>query len=306
MRLAQSNPSAPFPNATVRSSAIESLETVLLGVSTLRNVQGALNAGRLEHAKTLLQDALDRVLEAAQRVNRLLTELDGRQSQRDDRQAQRPRLEIQTLGALEVRLDSTPVTFPFARCSELLVWLVLHGPASRDQICDALWDGYVNRSNLEYFRVVVRRTRTALVEAGSLDFNPLVFEHKVYRLADQLEVGVDVLELAATLKDPSPKRLRAALELYKGDFLPHAFSEWASLQRTLIVDLALETAMQLAKTLEEHDPRQAIEIYQRAIEIEPLSETAETRLIDLYERLGERSAAETMRRASQKMLEHKG
>ena len=71
MRLAQSNPSAPFLNATVRSSAIESLETVLLGVSTLRNVQGALNAGRLEHAKTLLQDALDRVLEAAQRVNRL-------------------------------------------------------------------------------------------------------------------------------------------------------------------------------------------------------------------------------------------
>jgi DNA-binding SARP family transcriptional activator len=320
MKLVPSNTellSSPLDD-TIQGAAIKQLEAVRFGIIELRDAQIALAAGNLERTSSLLQLGLNYLGETAIHAILLMAELARHQdqpkhgspsvpaihdAQRLDLQPpNRHLLKLQTLGALEVQLNANPVRFPFAKCAELLVWLVLHGPATRDQICDALWDGSVTHGNLEYFRVVVRRTRAALIHAGSLKFNPVIFERKLYGLSPQLEVCMDALELATAVKTSSPERLRMVGGVYQGEFMPYTTSEWANLERTKIVDLALEATLQLAELLEENEPRLAVEAYQRAIEIEPLSEIAQARLIHLHRQLGESSAAEAVNRAYQKAI----
>jgi DNA-binding SARP family transcriptional activator len=326
-------------NETVRQKIIKQLETALSGIHALQNVQLTLTTEQLTQTTPLLKQALEMVGETTWRMTVLLgkitnhlepalalegmyssapnwfnqeltvlQDLYGSMTQRDFKKTfalshQQHVLEVQTLKHLEIRLNGQVVRFPFAKCAELIVWLALNGAASKDQICDELWDGRATRSNLEYFRVVVRRTRNALVEAGELELNPLTFEHGLYQLSPKLELQVDVLELANALKNPNPEHLRDALDLYHGEFMPYTTSEWASLKRTVIVDLALDIAIELAQSLEQHQPRQAIEAYKRALEIEPLSEIATARLMRLYKQFGESLAAESVRKAYQKMLD---
>lgn len=172
MKPAQSHTTNPLPVppvcVTINVSPKATPQT-----STPQNPQPSLEVESLEQAITLLHEALERVVETAQFANQLLNKIKASTTQiatrsPEHRPANRPLLEIQTLGGLEVRLDAKPVRFPFAKCGELLVWLALHGPATRDQICDVLWNGYVTQSNLEYFRVIVRRIRAALANAGNL------------------------------------------------------------------------------------------------------------------------------------------
>jgi two-component SAPR family response regulator len=326
-------------NQTVQEKIIKQLETALSGIQALQNVQIDLTTEQLTQTTPLLQQALEMMgettwrmtvllgkitnhLEAVLILERLyssapdglnqelttLQDLYSKMTQDDFKKTfaishQQPLLEVQTFKNLEIRLNKKVVRFPFAKCAELIVWLALNGAANKDQICDELWDGKATRSNLEYFRVVVRRTRNALVEAGGLELNPLIFEQGLYQLSPKLELRVDALELASALKNPNPERLRNALDLYHGEFMPYTTSEWASLKRTVVVDLALDIAIQLAQSLEQHQPRQAIEAYKRALEIEPLSEIATTRLMRLFKQFGEASAAESVRKAYQKMLD---
>jgi DNA-binding SARP family transcriptional activator len=324
---------------TVQQKIIKQLETALSGIRALQNVQMTLTTEQQTQTTPLLQQALEMMGETTWRMTVLLgkitnhlepalvlesmsssapnwfnqelttlQDLYGSMTQQDFKKTfaishQKHLLEVQTFKHLEIRLNGLTVRFPFVKCAELIVWLALNGAANKDQICDELWDGRATRSNLEYFRVVVRRTRNALVETGELEFNPLIFEQGLYQLSPKLELQVDALELASTLKNPSPERLRDALDLYHGEFMPYTTSEWASLKRTVVVDLALDIAIQLAQSLEQHQPRQAIEAYKRALEIEPLSEIATKRLIHLYEQFEELLAAESVRKAYQKMLD---
>ncbi len=211
-------------------------------------------------------------------------------------------LVIRTFAALEIRLNDEPVRLPFARCGELIVWLALHGSATREQIVNALWDGSRSPSHLEYFRVVVRRTRAALSAAGQLNFNPLVFQDGRYRLSAQFEISTDVAALEAVAQPASADQLQAALEVYRGEFLPAVTSEWAALRRTKLLDTALEIALRLAETLERDNPQAALSVYHRAVQLEPLLEVAHRGIVRLLERLGAWSAAVMARAAYGKAL----
>jgi two-component SAPR family response regulator len=212
-------------------------------------------------------------------------------------------LKIRSFGALELQFAGQPVKLPFARCGELIVWLVANGPATREKIVDALWDGSGTRSHLEYFRVVVRRTRAALIGASSIHFDPLPFEGGRYQFAPQISIETDFSLLETALKTPSLESLNAALEAYGGDFLPSAVTEWATLQRTLLLDAVVEAALRLGEMLEGHDPQAALMAYRRALHLEPLTEIAHSAIVRLHERLGEHVAAETARRTRRRALQ---
>jgi DNA-binding SARP family transcriptional activator len=211
--------------------------------------------------------------------------------------------QIRSFGAIELRFGGQPVKLPFARCGELIVWLAMNGPATREKIVDALWDGSRTRSHLEYFRVVVRRTRAALTSASGIHSNPLPFEGGRYQFAPWISIETDFSLLEKALKTPTLGNLNAALEVYDGDFLPAATTEWATLQRTLLLDAAVEAALRLGEILEGHDPQAALMAYRRALYLEPLTEIAHAAVIRLHERLGEHMAAETARRTRRKILQ---
>ena len=205
----------------------------------------------------------------------------------------RVRLEIITLGKLQVRVAGQTVKLPFAKAGELLIWLALHGPSNHEQVIDALWDGSNEDKHHEYFRVAVRRLRSTL--AGPLPesdtFNPLPFERGTYTLSDQLEVVLDTQQARFALENNAPDEASQALEAYRGEFLPGVDTQWVTELRTQCLENTVTLALTLGEQLEASQPREALRTYRRAVELEPLNELGHLGLIRTHLALGGLPAA---------------
>ena len=214
-------------------------------------------------------------------------------------------LEIVTLGKLQVRLQDQLVRLPFAKAGELLAWLALRGPSNHEQVIGALWDGSGESKHHEYFRVAVRKLRTALKgEAGTQpDWNPLPFEGGMYALSDRLRVHLDALLCERALETNDASDLSAALEAYRGEFLPGVDTEWVTQTRTRCLENAIAVALTLGALLEPDEPREALKAYRRAIELEPLGELGHLGLIRTHLVLGGKAGANQAYTAYARMLQ---
>jgi LuxR family transcriptional regulator, maltose regulon positive regulatory protein len=236
-------------------------------------------------------------------------------------------LHIQALGPLRASVAGQAVHIPFAKAGELLTWLAINGPASRDKIIDIIWDGSNEQRHIEYFKVAVRRLRAALEETAPLEFNPLPFEAGTYRLSERFELHFDVQTLLQALEtnletpepdslEPDrlePDRLKSdrlepvwtSLENYSGEFLAGIDSEWVLETRRVLLDQALDLAHALGKHLETHDPNAAIRAYKQAIKLESSDVQSYLGLIQNYRNLKQASnAARTFKTYSRILLEH--
>ncbi len=211
-------------------------------------------------------------------------------------------LEILTLGKLQVSLNGTAIRIPFAKAGELLIFVALHGASSREEIMNALWDGSDENRHHEYFRVAARRLRAALSEHPDVGFNAFPFENKRYSLAPQLSPKLDFGLAQHALESGGIERLHAALEVYNGEFLPGVNTEWVAALRTRILEQTVAAAATLGEQLEQTEPREALKIYRRAIELEPLSEVSHLGLIRVHLALGGVAAANQAYGAYARML----
>ena len=211
-------------------------------------------------------------------------------------------LEITTLGKLQVSLNGTPIRIPFAKAGELLVFVAMHGPSSREQIMDALWDGSLETRHHEYFRVAARRLRAALGEHPAVKVNAFPFLNKLYLLAPELQPKLDVNLAQHALESGDKQQLRAALEVYNGEFLPGVNTSWVSTIRTRCLEHTVAAAATLGEQLERTEVREALKVYRRAIELEPLSEVSHLGLIRVHLALGGVAAANQAYGAYARML----
>ncbi len=211
-------------------------------------------------------------------------------------------LGIVTLGKLHITVNGTPIRLPFAKAGELLVFIALHGSSSLDQIINALWDGSLEPRHHEYFRVAARRLRAALGEHPAVDFNGFPFSDKVYKLATQLQPRLDITLAQQALESGDPHQLRRALEVYNGEFLPGVNTEWVSMVRTRCLEHTVAAAATLGEQLERTEPREALSVYRRAIDLEPLSEVSHLGLIRVHLALGGVAAANQAYVAYARML----
>ena len=216
--------------------------------------------------------------------------------------APRIALEIHTLGHFAARLDGQPLRLS-GKPAELLVWLALNGPARRDEILDALWEGSRARNDLEYGKVAIRRVRDAL--KAHTTFNPLPFEDGVYRLADVFELRLDATELlgAADRHRADPVRLRTILESNGGEFLPGVETEWAVQIRVNLLESSIAVALALGHALERDDPRAAAAAYLCARQLDPLGEVGSQALERLRAALGDMEGARFERASRERSLE---
>lgn len=207
----------------------------------------------------------------------------------DTLQRSQPTLSIQTFKDVQLTLEGKPVKLPFSKATELLVWLALYGPAMREQIIDALWDGSRDLKHVEYGKLALRRLRTALAEY--VPFNPLVYAERQYQLADELEVKLDVQDMLDALNTGNLTARREALERYDGTFLPGVTSEWAEAIRVELHDMALATAMGLGTSYEHSDVPSALWAYRKAVEVEPLFLDSYHALVRLLQASGDQVGA---------------
>lgn len=211
-------------------------------------------------------------------------------------------LAIQTLGTLRVQLGGQPVHMPLRKSAEVLVWLALNGPGSRDQIIDALWDGSNERRHIEYFKVAVRHLRLALVTHPAVTFNPLPFDEGRYRLAERFTVETDTAAARIALKLSTEASLRRALAVYAGPFLHTTETDWAATLRLDVLETTVAAALKLGTLLEQTAPDEAVAVYERTAELEPLGEDSYVRLIRLHTARGDEASAKRVYLRYRRML----
>ncbi|MFC4456590.1 BTAD domain-containing putative transcriptional regulator [Deinococcus sonorensis] len=213
-----------------------------------------------------------------------------------------PVLSLRTLGTLQVHVAGTAVHIPLRKSAEVLIWLALYGPSSRDQMIAALWDGSNERRHIEYFKVAVRHLRLALASPPSVTFNPLPYDAGQYRLSERFQLDLDVHIAAEALRSPSESSLRRALSVYAGPFLAASDAEWSASVRLESLEATVAVAFRLAELLEGTAPDEAAAIYHHLIAIDPLQEDAYVRLIRLCQERGDRASAKQVYLKYRRML----
>ncbi|GEM46872.1 tetratricopeptide repeat protein [Deinococcus cellulosilyticus] len=200
-----------------------------------------------------------------------------------------PGLSIQAtlFGMVKFRYQNHTFTIKHKKSCEVLVWLLLHGPSTRDRIINDLHDGENSSKHIDYFKVAVRRLRSSIFEETGIEINPVVFENGMYTVAEQLNFRVDHLELEAQVRTLDSAALEKVTTVYRQEFMPGFESSWIERLRLRIQDTLL-LAYQKRMQLETH-PTLKLDLGLEVLEHLGLQEELLEQLNDLLEDLDSES-----------------
>jgi LuxR family transcriptional regulator, maltose regulon positive regulatory protein len=191
-------------------------------------------------------------------------------------------LKIKTFGDFDLWCSHQIVKITLSKSQELLVYLALHGPCVRDVLIDIMWDGAPTHSRLEYFKVAVRRLRADLIYALPTVTNPVLFDGRRYRLAQEIILDFDVERLRSARISNDLDLLRAAVK-DSGRFLPNVESEWVINLRPQFATQHVEIYERFAHQLSaDGQVLEAMQIYRQTLEIEPTCVGGLLGLVKLY------------------------
>jgi DNA-binding SARP family transcriptional activator len=222
-------------------------------------------------------------------------------------------LQITCLGGCQATLaGAAPAVFPTDKSRALLVYLAVEGGEhSRLALAKLLWPGYRADSARSSLRQSLHRLRGLLRESpGAPPW--FLLTRETVMLNPQASVVVDVvtfrqlLEECATHVHPALAacpaclaRLRAAVDLYRGDFLAgftladsEPFEEWRRITQERLHIEVLDALAQLAGAAERRgDFAGALVDAQRRLDLEPWDEDAHCQVMRLLALCGRREAA---------------
>lgn len=204
-------------------------------------------------------------------------------------------IELRTLGATELRRDGVDVrsTLTQPKRLALLIYLRLAAPGAfvaRDRLLALFWPESDDQ-----------RARNALRQ--SLHFLRRSLGDEVVVTRAEQEVGIDpgrvVCDAVAFEEALARDRLEEALELYRGDLLPGFHVDdtpelewWIDEKRAELARRAVDAAHALSESEEQRGALSAAVLWAgRRVALDPTSEPAVRRLMDLLARSGERARA---------------
>jgi DNA-binding SARP family transcriptional activator/predicted ATPase len=199
------------------------------------------------------------------------------------------RLEIQTLGGLQIRLGNQPLKgFRSRKAEAMLVYLALQRkPVSREILAERFWSDGSQNATMANLRVVLSNLRQIL--------DPFITVSRDAAGMDQdAGIWVDVTELEAALYREDYERV---LGLYQGEFLQGfyapdnaAFDQWVTEIRENCRRMAISAAQSLvANPAWNTNPEKLLALAQRWTELDRLSENAQLEYMKLLHRLRGRS-----------------
>lgn len=225
-------------------------------------------------------------------------------------------LKIHLFGGVEIALNDVPLgSFLSAKAPALLAYLAVTGrPHRREALAGLLWGDLPEAAAANNLRQVLTNLRKSL--------DPfLLVTRETVELNPAQSCRLDVAEFQALLAPASGlapaermRRLQAAADLYRGDFLAGFyvreaidFEEWMLAQRVRYRELALNARHTLAQRhLEAGEYDAAIHAAAALLALDPWREEAHCQLMLALARTGQRTAAlgqyETCKKILQKEL----
>jgi DNA-binding SARP family transcriptional activator len=193
---------------------------------------------------------------------------------------------LRLIGGFRVIVDGDEICIPRSEQRLLALLALTRGDHSRSSIADRLWPDAKRDPKANLRSVVLRLDEHirphVLVRAESLELHGAweVDAHIAADTARRLETG-------------EPTNGRAALtELFCADLLPDWDEWWLHGERECFRQIRLHTLERLATlALAAERPDHAVEYALRAVDAEPLRESAQYLLIAAYFREGNRAAA---------------
>ncbi len=201
-------------------------------------------------------------------------------------------LTIRLLGTPDARVAGVPLVLNDQKSRALLYYLAATGrPHTRDHLATLLWSESPDsnarhslRSSLYHIRQALHAKGAGKVPAGDSD--------QVYlRLDDD---ACDIAHFRRLLAEGSESALVEAISLYRGPLLQGftltdapLFEEWVRFEETTLRQAYAGALQRLATWAEQRQAwNEAITYVQRIVQLDPLSEEAQRRLIDLYAHAG--------------------
>jgi predicted ATPase/DNA-binding SARP family transcriptional activator len=208
-------------------------------------------------------------------------------------------LRIRALGQATVELGGTALTaadWGYAKPRELLFLLITSPPQTREQLGAALWPELSRAQLRNALHTALRELRRALGDPGWI-----VYGGGQYSVDRTRAFDCDVDEFESSLAAAGRARpasagladLRRAVAAYGGDFLAGmSAGEWAATRRDELrrrFETALLATGRLHMAAGNHQA--AVTAFRRAVEHEPLNESAHRELMTCWAQLGETARA---------------
>jgi DNA-binding SARP family transcriptional activator len=208
-------------------------------------------------------------------------------------------LELALMGRLQVRLNGEPLSrLTSGKATALLCYLSVTGrPHPRHTLATLFWGNMADSD-------ARRNLRGALMKLRQEIEPYLVISNETLAFNQQSDFSLDVNLFRENLArrpgdSPSPDSLRAALEIYRGDFLEDfvvrqapGFDDWVTAQRMLFKESAVDACLSLtAHYADAGEFRRGIQCAQRLLSLDPVNEEGWRQLMLLLAMNGQRSAA---------------
>jgi DNA-binding SARP family transcriptional activator len=177
----------------------------------------------------------------------------------------------------------------------------------RDQIVERLWPQLAPDAAVRDFKVALNALNRALEPASTVAraFYFVEREGTAYRLRPEADIWFDAAQFEGLCErglrgatggaadDDGLAALRAALDLYGGDYLPDAlYDDWAAEQRERLLTLYLRAADRLAETLiARGEVEEGLDICQSILARDACWEHAYQLMMQAYARQGNRGHA---------------
>jgi ATP/maltotriose-dependent transcriptional regulator MalT/two-component SAPR family response regulator len=211
------------------------------------------------------------------------------------------RLSIETLGGLRIYRGNSLIEekeWDRKQPKQLLMALLAHrgNRASKDMLIDDLWPDEKPGVAEKDFKTTLQRLRKSLEPVLHKDYgSSYIHLHDGYVSLDPELCEVDVDRFFSLIRKAEAEEKRrearetvtgfqAAVELYKGDFLPEEIHlPLVDMKREEISSKYIELLIKLAQLHEKQGGfRKAIECHKKAIQTDPLLEESYQRLMTLY------------------------
>jgi DNA-binding SARP family transcriptional activator/tetratricopeptide (TPR) repeat protein len=204
-----------------------------------------------------------------------------------------PRLDIRLLGAPEILVDGEPLHVDTRKAVAVLALLATDArPYARDELAALLWPD----SDDEAARGALRRTLSTLRSA--IGDGPVRIDRAKVEL-DRREVRADIDVVDGAARSGGRAELEAAAALSRGPFLSGFylrdspdFDDWRAARAVAVERAVLTVLDRLSQAAEaDGDLPAAVGAATRRVELDPIDEGAQVRLMELLAWSGDRSGA---------------